>query len=101
MAGSSTDRSGRPKLQVQLDESTARGQYANLALLNHSESEFVLDFAFIQPGASQSARVVSRVITTPKHAKRLLRALATNVERYEKRHGTIEIDERDIEPPVH
>jgi hypothetical protein len=100
MSSSPADKPSRPKLQIQLDDATSKGSYANLALLNHSETEFILDFAFMQPGA-HAARVVSRVITTPKHAKRLLRALAHNIDRYEKRHGTIEIDERDVEPPVH
>lgn len=100
MSSSTADRSAKPKLQIQLDEATSRGNYANLALINHAQSEFVLDFAFMQPGA-QSARIVSRVITTPRHAKRLLRALAANIDRYENRHGAIEIDEGDIEPPIH
>ena len=100
MSSSPGEKPARPKLQIQLDDTTARGHYANLALINHSENEFILDFAFMQPGA-HAARVVSRVISTPKHAKRLLRALAHNVERYEQRHGKIEIDERDLEPPIH
>ena len=60
-----------PKLQVQIDDDIAQGVYANLVLLNHTENEFVLDFAFIQPSNGR-AKVRSRVISSPRHTKRLL-----------------------------
>ena len=74
-----------PKLQVQIDDDVAQGVYANLVLLNHTENEFVLDFAFIQP-ANGRAKVRARVISSPRHTKRLLNALQKNLERYEERH---------------
>jgi Protein of unknown function (DUF3467) len=78
-----------PQLQIDLDEVTAQGAYSNLVLINHNDSEFVLDFAYLQPGAPR-ARVRSRVISSPRHTKRLLRALEFNVRRYEERFGKIE-----------
>jgi hypothetical protein len=88
-----------PKLQVQLDEDIAQGVYANLVLLNHTENEFVLDFAFIQPSNGR-AKVRTRVISSPRHTKRLLLALQKNVERYEERYGRIELGSDD-DPIVH
>lgn len=77
------------KLEIQLDEEMAQGVYANLAVVNHSDTEFVLDFIFVQPQAPR-AKVRSRVITSPSHAKRMLLALQENVARYEKMFGAIE-----------
>ena len=85
-----SDEPAAPKLQVQIDDDLAQGVYINLVLLNHTENEFVLDFAFIQP-ANGRAKVRSRVISSPRHTKRLLLALQKNIERYEERHGTIEV----------
>jgi hypothetical protein len=69
-----------------------QGIYTNLVLINHTENEFVLDFAFLQPG-NPRAKVRSRVISSPKHTKRLLAALQKNLELYEKRFGEIELGE--------
>ena len=77
-------------LQIRLDESVAQGTYANLVMVQHGESEFVLDFMFLQPGRKE-ARVGSRVIMGPRQAKRLMAALGDNVNRYEKRYGTIPV----------
>jgi hypothetical protein len=88
-----------PKLQVQIDEDVSQGVYCNLVLLNHTENEFILDFAFIQP-ANGRAKVRSRVISSPRHTKRLLNALQKNLERYEERYGRIELG-ADEEPFVH
>lgn len=88
----------RPKLQVQLDDDVAQGHYSNLVLINHTENEFVLDFAFLQPGNGR-ARVRTRVVSSPRHTKRLLLALQKNVERYEARFGVLDVD--DSEPVVH
>ena len=63
--------------------------YCNLVLINHTDAEFVLDFAFLQPSAPQ-ARVRARILSSPRHTKRLLRALETNVQRYEERFGRID-----------
>ena len=84
------------QLQIDLDEVTAQGAYVNLTLINHNENEFVLDFAYIQPGAPR-ARVRSRIISSPRQTKRLLRALEFNVRRYEERFG--KIDEPDPASP--
>lgn len=78
-----------PPIQIDLDEVTAQGAYSNLVLINHTENEFLMDFAFIQPQAPR-ARVRSRIITSPRHAKRMLRALEDNIRRYEQRFGAIE-----------
>jgi len=88
-----------PKLQVQIDDDIAQGVYSNLVLLNHTENEFVLDFAFIQPSNGR-AKVRTRVISSPRHTKRLLQALQKNLERYEERFGTIETSSDD-EPVFH
>jgi hypothetical protein len=88
-----------PKLQIQLDEDVAQGVYANLVLLNHTENEFVLDFAFVQPTAPR-AKVRARVLSSPRHTKRLLLALQKNVERFEERYGRIELPP-DEEPLMH
>lgn len=77
------------KLEIQLDEEAAQGVYANLAVINHTDTEFTLDFIFVQPQAPR-AKVRSRIITSPRHAKRLLLALQENLARYEKSYGPIE-----------
>lgn len=87
------------KLSVQLDDDVAQGIYSNLVLLNHTENEFVLDFAFIQP-TNGRAKVRTRVISSPRHTKRILEALKKNIERYEERFGTIDIS-ADDEPVFH
>lgn len=76
------------EIQIQMDEATASGLYANVAFISHSETEFLLDFAFLQPQAPKT-RVLARIITSPSHAKRLLWALKDNVEKYEARFGPI------------
>jgi hypothetical protein len=94
-----SDEPTPPKLAVQIDDDVAQGSYSNLVLLNHTENEFVLDFAFIQP-ANGRAKVRSRVISSPRHTKRLLMALQKNLERYEERYGRIELSAEE-EPFVH
>lgn len=84
-------------LQVEIDEATARGSYTNLALITHSETEFILDFLFLQPNAPKT-KVLSRLITSPVHAKRLLWALKDNLEKYEARHGAIAAGEHPSQP---
>jgi hypothetical protein len=85
-----------PQLQIDVDDATAQGSYSNLVLINHNENEFVLDFAYLQPSAPR-ARVRARIISSPRHTKRLLRALEHNLKRYEERFGKIE--EPDPLPP--
>ncbi len=76
------------KLEIQLDEDVAQGAYVNLAVVNHNESEFVVDFIFVQPQAPR-AKVRSRVILSPSHAKRFVAALQENINRYEQNFGDI------------
>ena len=94
-----SDEPPTPKLQVQIDDDVSQGVYSNLVLLNHTENEFVLDFAFIQPSNGR-AKVRARVISSPRHTKRLLQALQKNLERYEERFGTIETG-TDDDPVFH
>ena len=77
-------------LQMELPQEVAQGQYANFAVITHSSSDFVLDFARILPGVPK-AQVKSRVILAPEHAKRLLFALQDNIMRYEAQFGKIQI----------
>jgi len=77
-------------LQMELPQDVAQGQYANFAIITHSSSDFVLDFARILPGVPK-AQIKSRVILAPEHAKRLLQALQENVMRYEAQFGKIQI----------
>ena len=86
------------KLEIQLDEETAQGVYVNLAVVNHNDTEFVFDFIFVQPQAPR-AKVRSRVITSPRHAKRMLLALQENVARYEIAFGPIEPAIQTVEEP--
>ncbi len=74
---------------IELSEAVAEGVYSNLVMISHSPEEFILDFIRVMPGVPQ-ARVKSRIIVTPQHAKRFLRALAENIDRYESAHGEIE-----------
>ena len=76
-------------LNIELTEEIAEGVYSNLAIINHSPSEFVVDFIQMMPGIKK-AKVKSRVILTPQHAKRLMKALNDNVSKYEDQHGEIQ-----------
>ncbi|KDN54928.1 DUF3467 domain-containing protein [Flavobacterium seoulense] len=80
------------QINIELDEKTAEGIYSNLAIINHSPSEFVLDFVSIMPGVPK-AKVKSRIVLTPQHAKRLLKAMSENIHRFEVAHGEI----KDVE----
>jgi len=84
------------QINIELDEKTAEGIYSNLAIINHSASEFVLDYVCIMPGTPK-AKVKSRIILTPQHAKRLLKAMGENIHRYELAHGEIKDTEQ---PPI-
>jgi hypothetical protein len=76
------------QLNIELSEEVAEGIYSNLAIITHSNQEFVLDFIRVMPGTPK-AKVKSRVIITPEHAKRLLVALEDNIEKYEAANGRI------------
>lgn len=84
------------QINIELDDAVAEGTYSNLAIINHSVSEFIVDFVSIMPGRPK-AKVKSRIVLTPQHAKRLAKALAENVRRFEQHHG--EIKEYD-QPPI-
>jgi len=78
------------QLNIELSEEIAEGIYSNLAIITHSNSEFVLDFIRVMPGIPK-AKVKSRIILTPEHAKRLLTALDENIEKFETTNGRIKI----------
>jgi hypothetical protein len=80
------------QINIELDEKVAEGIYSNLAIINHSPSEFVLDFVTIMPGVPKS-KVKSRIILTPQHAKRLFKAIGENIQRFEQTHGEIKDSE--------
>ncbi len=77
-----------PQLNVDLPEDVATGHYSNLAIITHSNSEFIIDFLSALPGMPK-AKVKSRIVMTPVHAKRLLRALKENIAKFEQSHGEI------------
>jgi hypothetical protein len=92
MSNQKTNKEGQ--LNIELDKDIAEGTYSNLAIINHSMSEFIVDFISVMPGQPK-AKVKSRIILTPQHAKRLVKALAENVSRFEEAHGEI----KDYEQP--
>lgn len=77
------------EINIELDEEVGQGIYSNLAIISHSQSEFVIDFVRIMPGLPK-AKVKSRIILTPEHAKRLLLALKDNIAKFESQFGTIQ-----------
>lgn len=81
-------------INIELSEEIAEGEYANLAMIAHSSSEFVIDFIRLMPGLPK-AKVKSRIILTPEHAKRLVAALTENIERYEQANGAIKEQPND------
>ena len=85
------------QLQIELKEDVAKGLYSNLAIINHSQSEFIVDFASVLPGLP-NAQVVSRIVLTPENAKRLLFALQGNVMQYEANFGAIKLPEQQEAP---
>ena len=94
-----SEDSGKPKkrkieIQIKLDEAIASGVYVNMAMVNHTDSEFTIDLIHLQPQAPV-ATVRSRVITTPRHVRRLIKVLEDSLEKYERVHGHVEM------PPAH
>ena len=81
------------QLNIELTEEIADGIYSNLAIITHSNAEFVIDFVKVLPGVPK-AKVKSRIVLTPQHAKRLMKALTDNVKKFEQAHGNI----KDLEP---
>ncbi|MBX2980410.1 MAG: DUF3467 domain-containing protein [Flavobacteriales bacterium] len=82
------DQARPNQLNIEISEEVADGIYSNLAIITHSNSEFVVDFVRVMPGVPK-AKVRSRILLTPQHAKRLMRALADNINKFESVHGTI------------
>ena len=86
------------QLNIEISEEVAEGQYANLAIITHSHAEFVIDFVNVMPGTPKS-KVKSRLILTPQHAKRLMRALTENIQKFDSAHGPIQ-DIEEIQLPL-
>lgn len=82
------EQNNQHKIEFELSPEVAQGQYANLAIIAHSSTEVVLDFATMLPGMPK-AKVKSRIVLTPEHAKRLLHSLQENINRYERTFGVI------------
>jgi len=86
---SAPEQKGKPvQLKIKLDEEMAQGTYCNLVMINHKETEFILDFIFVQPQQPQ-AKVQSRIVLHPKQAKGLAQALMKNLQGYEGKFGVI------------
>ncbi len=87
------------QINIELSEEIAEGVYANLAMIAHSNSEFVIDFIRLMPGVPK-AKVKSRIVVTPEHAKRLLHALEDNIDKYEATFGPIKQVEESPKFPI-
>ncbi|MEO5984431.1 MAG: DUF3467 domain-containing protein [Ferruginibacter sp.] len=85
------------QLNIEISEEVAEGTYANLAIITHSHAEFVIDFVNVMPGTPKS-RVKNRIILTPFHAKRFMKAIIDNVKKFETANGTIQ-DMESVEIP--
>jgi hypothetical protein len=93
------NKNGQTELSIELKDDVARGIYSNLAIITHSNSEFVIDYVCMMPGVPK-APVVSRIILTPEHAKRLQIALQDNVMKYETAHGHIKLEGGSAMPNI-
>jgi len=87
----------KDQINISLTDDVAQGIYSNLAIITHSHSEFIVDFISMMPGV-QKASVKSRIILTPQHAKRLLKALKDNISKFEAIHGEIKVTEAEQMP---
>lgn len=91
------DNKNKKELSLELSKDVAAGNYSNLALITHSTSEFIIDFARLLPGVPK-ATICTRVIMTPEHAKRLMLALRDNVTKFESQYGTIKLNNPGVPP---
>ena len=91
------DKTKDNNINIELDESIAQGLYSNLVIVNHSPTEFVLDFINVMPGAPK-AKVRSRVILTPEHTKKFINALGENLDKYEKSFGKVKNFQKEVIP---
>lgn len=82
------EKDNQNQINIELSPEIAEGIYSNLAIITHSQSEFIVDFIKMMPGVPK-ANVKSRIILTPHHAKRLMRALQDNLSKYESIYGKI------------
>jgi hypothetical protein len=87
------------QLNIELPEDVADGIYSNLAIINHSVSEFVVDFISLMPGKPK-AKVRSRIVLTPQHAKRFMKAMADNIKKFEQANGEINDHEKHPNIPL-
>ncbi|MBP5709388.1 MAG: DUF3467 domain-containing protein [Bacteroidales bacterium] len=87
------------QMQINIKEEIAHGIYSNLAVITHSNSEFIVDFVSLMPGV-QKGEVLSRIILTPQNAKRLLAALGDNIRKFEEKNGTIKEFHGDNAIPI-
>jgi len=85
-------------IQIELSDDIAQGIYSNLAIIAHSTSEFVIDFVSLLPGTPK-AKVKSRIVLTPEHAKRLMHALIDNIKKYESQFGEIRLQQPGFNTP--
>lgn len=86
------------QLNIEISEEVAEGQYANLVIITHSHAEFIIDFVNVMPGTPKS-KVKARLILTPQHAKRFMKALSDNVARFEAANGKIQ-DLEEVQLPL-
>jgi hypothetical protein len=94
------DTQPQNNLQIELTDDIAQGIYSNLVVIAHSSSEFVVDFISLLPGAPK-AKVKSRIVLTPEHAKRLMHALSDNIKKYESQFGEIHLQQPAFnQPPI-
>ncbi len=92
------DQQPQSQINIEISEEMAEGAYANLAIITHSHAEFVIDFVNVMPGTPKS-KVKSRIIFTPQHAKRFMKAMIENISRYENNNGAIK-DLEEVQIPM-
>ena len=92
------DQAPQNQINIEISEEIAEGNYANLAIITHSHAEFVVDFVNVMPGTPKS-KVKSRIILTPQHAKRLMKAMVENIGKYEASNGPIK-DLEEVQLPL-
>lgn len=91
------EKENENQINIDLSEEVAEGIYSNLAIITHSHSEFIVDFIQIMPGVPKG-KVKSRILMTPQNTKRLMLALAENIQKFEQQNGFIKTDELSLPP---
>lgn len=87
------------QINIELTEEVAEGIYSNLAIITHSNQEFIVDFVKVMPGVPK-AKVKSRIVLTPQHAKRFMKVMIDNVKKFESMHGEIKDIEETVSIPM-